>query len=154
MKRAVLGFLLILAACAPIPITKESPQKGFDMHLDAAHNVKDAKPIVHHWCKRINAEIVECLMFDSDKANANLVGVETMIPHEVWSTLSEEQKKEWHNHAEKVKPEQFVDATPEEAAKFTEDLKDTYGRVTYFWNFPKDQYPIISPFLDSDTVTQ
>ena len=154
MKRILLGLLIFLVACTPIQPSKESPQKGFDIHLDAQHSVKDAKPIVHHWCKRINAEIVECLMFDSDKANANLVGVETMIPNSVWEVLSEEQKKEWHDHAEKVKPEQFVDMTLEEAAKIAEDLKQTHGRVTYFWNFPKDQYPIVRPFLDSDPVAQ
>ena len=154
MKRIPFVLLLVLVACAPTQILKESPQKGFDIHLDAQHSVKDAKPIVHHWCKRINAEIVECLMFDSDKANANLAGVETMIPNSVWEALSEEQKKEWHNHAEKVKPEQFVDMTPEEAAKTAENLKNTYGRVTYFWNFPKDQYPVVRPFLDSDPVAQ
>jgi len=26
----------------------------------------------------------------------------------------------------------------------------THGRVIYFWNYPRDAYPIGRPFMDSD----
>lgn len=148
-------LLLVLAACAPTQtalIAKETPQQGFNLHLDAKHYVKNARVPVHHWCKTINAQLIECLLFDSDKANANLIGIETIVTKDVWETFSEQQKKEWHDHATEIIEAEATlpDTPPEEAAKIVEFLKGTRGRVAYIWNFPKDNYPVARPFLDSE----
>lgn len=150
----IIALLLLLAACAPktAETAKESPQKGFDLHVDAKHYVKNARVPVHHWCKTINPQLIECLMFDSDNANANLIGIETIVTKDVWTAFAEKQKKEWHDHAtEIIEAEATLPDTPaEEAAKIVEFLKGTRGRVVYIWNFPKENYPVTRPFLDSE----
>lgn len=134
------------------PIVEETPQNGFDLHVDAKHYVKESRVPVHHWCKNINEELIECLLFDSDNPNANLVGIETIVANDVWNEFTESQKEEWHDHAIEIfEAEATLPDTPqEEAAKIVEFLKGTHGRVVYIWDFPEEKYPVTMPFLDSD----
>lgn len=149
---AVATFLVLLAGCATRESPAGTPQKGFDLHVDAKHYVQTERVAVHHWCKTINERLVECLLFDGDTANANLIGIETIVTNDVWNTFTKEQQKEWHDHAtEIIEAEATLPDTPsEEAAKIVEFLKGTHGRVIYIWNFPSDDWPTIRPFLDSD----
>ena len=152
-KLSILLILIVIAGCVRnIETKKQTPQDGFDLHVDAKHYLKDVRTTVHHWCKTINEKLVECLLFDSDNENANLVGIETIVTKNIWTTFTEEQKKEWHEHAtEIIEAEATLPDTPaEEAAKIVEFLKGTHGRVIYIWNFPKHEWPIARPFLDSD----
>ncbi len=147
------AILLLLIGCTKkTEFVKETPQVGFDLHVDAKHYVKDSRVPVHHWCKTINPKIIECLLFDSDNTSANLVGIETIVTKDVWETFTDEQKKEWHDHAtEIIEAEATLPDTPvDEAVKIVEFLKGTRGRVIYVWNFPKEDYPVIRPFLDSE----
>ena len=160
MKKTVLlsatTILLVLVVWQLLkptePIAKETPQKGFDLHVDAKHYVKNERVPVHHWCKTINEKLIECVLFDSDKVNANLVGIETIIAKDIWDTLNDEQKSEWHDHATEIIEAEATlpDTLTEEAAKIVEFLKGTRGRVVYIWNFPRENYPVARPFLDSE----
>lgn len=130
-----------------------SPHKGFDLHVDAKHYVKDTRVAVHHWCKTIHEKLIECTLFDSDDKNAHLIGIETIVTNDIWNTFTEQQKKEWHDHAVEIfEAEATLPDTPKtEADQIVEFLKGTHGRVTYIWNFPDDEWPVTRPFLDSDS---
>ena len=145
--------ILFLAACSAQPLNASAgPQNGFDLHLDAKHFIKESRMPVHHWCKTLSSKFVECLLFDSDAQNANLIGVETIVTNDLWSAFTEEQQKQWHDHATEIIEAEATlpDTPPEEAAKIVSFLKGTHGRVVYFWNYPKDIYPTTKPFLDSE----
>lgn len=155
MRYTILVFitvLVLLAGCTQRSLPKEVPQNGFDLHVDAKHYVKSERVMVHHWCKTMSDKLVECLLFDSDAANANLIGIETIVTNDIWNTFTEKQKAEWHDHAtEIIEAEATLPDTPsEEAAKIVEFLKGTHGRVIYIWNFPSEDWPVTRPFLDSD----
>ena len=97
-------------------------------------------------------KLFECLLFDSDAANANIVGTEVIVENGVWETFDDEEKGRWHDHkTEIVEAEATLPGMPEaEAQKWVEALMQTHGRVIYFWNYPRDAYPIGRPFMDSD----
>ena len=146
-------IVVLLVGCTKrIETTDVTPQNGFDLHVDAKHYVKAERVAVHHWCKTIDEKLIECLLFDSDNKNANLVGIETIVTNNIWATFTEEQQIEWHDHAtEIVEAEAVLPDTPEEeAVKIVDFLKGTHGRVIYIWNFPEDEWPITKPFLDSE----
>lgn len=149
---AISVVLLFIAACTQSKPVPETPQRGFDLHVDAKHYVRDARTAVHHWCKTINDNLIECLLFDSDEADAGLVGIETIVPKDIWSTFTKDQQKEWHDHATEIIEAEATlpDTPPEEAAKIVEFLKGTRGRVIYIWDFPADDWPVTRPFLDSE----
>ena len=154
---ALLAAALLLSGCTqagePVKELKAAgPQAGYDIHVDAKHWLKDTRETVHHWCKPTKEKLIECLLFDSDEANANLVGSEVIVENSVWETFSGEEKARWHDHrTEIVEAEATLPGMPEaEAKKLVEALMQTHGRVIYFWNFPKDAYPVGLPFMDSD----
>ncbi|MBI4440543.1 DUF1264 domain-containing protein [Candidatus Woesearchaeota archaeon] len=150
--KALFALLTVVVLVSGCTIRGETPQKGFDLHVDAKHYVKDARVPVHHWCKNINEKLIECLLFDTDAKNANVVGIETIITNDVWNALAPAIQKEWHDHSiEIIEAEATLPDTPaDEAAKIVDFLKGTHGRVIYIWNFPKEDYPVTRPFLDSE----
>lgn len=130
----------------------DGPSVGFDIHVDAKHYVKEMRTPVHHWCKTINPDLIECLLFDSDKADAKLVGIETIVTKKVWENFDDAQKNEWHDHATEIIEAETTlpDMPSEKAAQLVEFLKGTRGRIVYIWNFLKESYPVTRPFLDTE----
>ncbi|MBS3062245.1 MAG: DUF1264 domain-containing protein [Candidatus Diapherotrites archaeon] len=151
----LVALALVLSGCAQAEQKQQAvagPQQGYDLHVDAKHWLKDKRETVHHWCKPTKEKLFECLLFDSDAANANIVGTEVIVENGVWETFDDEEKGRWHDHkTEIVEAEATLPGMPEaEAQKWVEALMQTHGRVIYFWNYPRDAYPIGRPFMDSD----
>jgi hypothetical protein len=40
----------------------------------------------------------QCIIYDSDKADARLIGIEYVIDESIFKTLPTEEKKLWHSH--------------------------------------------------------
>lgn len=41
---------------------------------------------------------MQCIIFDSDRADARLIGIEYVITARLFATLDDEEKKLWHSH--------------------------------------------------------
>ena len=52
----------------------------------------------HHYCTHLNEEVRQCIVYDSNDANARLIGVEYIISRRLFEALPEEEKKYWHSH--------------------------------------------------------
>ena len=52
----------------------------------------------HHFCACPNEEVRQCVIYDSDKPNARLIGLEYIISRELFEGLPEEEKVYWHSH--------------------------------------------------------
>ena len=52
----------------------------------------------HHFCACPNEEVRQCVIYDSDKPNARLIGTEYIISDKLFATLPEEEKVYWHSH--------------------------------------------------------
>lgn len=52
----------------------------------------------HHFCACPNAEVRQCVIYDSDRADARLIGLEYIISSELFEQLPEEEKVYWHSH--------------------------------------------------------
>jgi hypothetical protein len=59
--------------------------------------------IGYHYCSIINEDFRQCLINDSNKMDAKLIGVEFIISQRLFLTLPEEEKKMWHSIAYEVK---------------------------------------------------
>jgi DNA-binding beta-propeller fold protein YncE len=131
--------------------TTQTPAQGFTLHIDAKKHINDFPNfVVHHYCKTIDKNIIQCLLFDSDEPNAHTIGTETIISPEVYAKLPEEEQLYWHHHKEEIP---LVDAqlpglSEEEIKKVVSAIEDTYGKVIIFWN-PGDIAP-----LDEPSVTE
>lgn len=56
----------------------------------------------HHYCSHLSEEVRQCVIYDSDAANARLIGVEYIISRRLFDSLPEDEKKYWHSHTYEV----------------------------------------------------
>lgn len=123
------------------------PTDGWTLHIDAKRHIpKMPDMIAHHYCKQVSGGLFECQLYDSDKPDARLIGVEVVVDKEIWKKFSKKEKALWHYHKtelKKVDPT-LPDLSPEEGAKTMMGMEETYGKVYILWNPAKDD-PIGRP---------
>lgn len=119
------------------PALMSMPAHDFTLHIDAIKHINEMPDyVVHHSCKTLDEDYIQCLLFDSDLPNAHVIGVETIISPEVYAQLPEEERSSWHYHKDEIP---LVDAklpglSDEEIARVVAAVENTYGRVVIFWN--------------------
>ena len=125
------------------------PTDGWTLHIDAnKHIPKIPDMIAHHYCKPVSGGLTECQLYDSDKPDARLIGVEVVVDKETWKKFSKEEKALWHYHkTELLKVEPMLpDVSAEEGAKTLKSMEETYGKVYILWN-PAESEPIGNPVV-------
>lgn len=143
----ILGFILILIAGCTTP-TKTAPAKpseGWTLHIDAKKHFGDKNPdaIAHHWCKPVSGGLTECQLYDSDAADAKLVGAEVIVDSTTYNKLSASEKAMWHYHKDEIPKvdAKLPDLSPEEAAKVVKSIEETYGKIYIIWDPSKSSVP-------------
>jgi hypothetical protein len=104
----------------------------------------------HHYCSMLNQDFRQCVVYDSDKADARLIGVEYIISEKLFKTLPEEEKKYWHSHVYEVKGGLLtLPRIPYMTEKpVMQELLRTYGKTFHFWQIDRgDQLPLGEPKL-------
>jgi uncharacterized protein DUF1264 len=103
-----------------------------------------------HYCAGMNEEMRQCIIYDSDKRDARLIGVEYIISERLFKGLPEEEKQLWHSHQYEVKSgELFAPNIPDIAEhELMEELVNTYGKTWHFWQVDRgDKLPLGIPQL-------
>lgn len=126
----------LLVGGVPLLAQQGGPNAGFDLHADAGHKdyVAGRTVTMHHYCREMG-NVTMCLMFDSDGAQARLVGVEPIIPAAQWKALSAGERSKWHPHRPEIESGniKLIGVPPDQAAKIAESVKGTYGESIFFW---------------------
>ncbi|GBG93371.1 hypothetical protein CBR_g67200, partial [Chara braunii] len=65
-----------------------------------AHYCHDIRRVIetHHFIAKLNEDFMQCLVYDSDKKDAKLIGIEYVVSEKLFSNLPDEEKKLWHSH--------------------------------------------------------
>ncbi|MBV8172752.1 MAG: DUF1264 domain-containing protein [Candidatus Eremiobacteraeota bacterium] len=133
-----------VAAASAGPATQ-----GYTLHIDADQHFGDAHPgeIAHHWCKTISPSLIECQLYDSDRPDARLVGVETIVPASVWETFPPQERALWHYHkVELQKIHATLPDTPkDQQAAIIASIAPTYGKVFILWDPDSNVAPVGQP---------
>jgi len=144
-------FLVIVTVSAEEKTAPQgiNPTGGWTLHIDAKKHIpKMPDMIAHHYCKQVSGGLFECQLYDSDKADARLIGVEVVVNKETWMKFSKKEKALWHYHKtelKKVDPT-LPDLSPEESAKTLKGMEETYGKVYILWDLAKNA-PIGRPVV-------
>jgi hypothetical protein len=87
--------------------------------------------IAHHYCSHINQDVRQCVIYDSDRPDARLIGIEYIISEDLFESLSAEEKKLWHSHVHEVKSGELIaPGVPDIAEKeVMKDIIQTYGKT-------------------------
>ncbi|GAB3538046.1 OBAP family protein [Noviherbaspirillum agri] len=120
-----------------------APLEPFDVYLSGFHPMKDQPDMqvtAHHYCHQVNEDFAQCALFDSNKKNANLNGIEFIISEKLFESLPEEERKYWHPHNGEILSGQLVaPGIPEAAEKSLMKSKmNSYGKTWHVWNTGQD----------------
>ena len=151
----IMSLLLILTAglllAKPAALAADlKPTEGWTLHIDAQRHFP-SKPdlIAHHYCKEVSGGLTECQIYDSDRPDAKLVGVEVIVSPQTYQTFSAAEKRRWHYHKTEIPKVSATlpDLSPEEAAKVVKKIEGTYGKVYLLRDPGKGQPAVGQPTL-------
>ncbi len=134
-----------------------SPVAGFDIYLVGFHPMKDQpehQMASHHYCHQMNEDFAQCVLFDSNRKNANLHGVEYIISEKLFASLPPAERAFWHPHNGEILSGQLMAPGIPTVAE-TELMKskmNSYGKTWHLWNTghrgqPNDALPFGPPML-------
>jgi len=115
------------------------PVGAIDTYLDGFHPMKDDPSHTmeaHHFCRARNEEFTQCVIFDANTANANMVGIEYIISERLFDTLSAEEQALWHPHNYEILSGQLVaPGLPTLAEQaFLQKKLNSYGKTWHTWD--------------------
>src|SRR5690625_62591 len=87
------------------------PLRGFDAYLVGFHAAKHEPSMqmeAHHYCKVVGDDLIQCVLFDGNTGDANLIGIEYIVSGSLFATLPEEEKDHWHPHNYEVLSGQLI----------------------------------------------
>jgi hypothetical protein len=93
-----------------------------------------------HFCTHLTEDFHQCVIFDSDRSDAKLIGVEYIVSARVFKTLPDDEKKLWHSHDYEVKSGQLIAPGVPQLAELAvmSDLVTTYGKTWHTWQIDRD----------------
>src|SRR3954451_1766073 len=104
----------------------------------------------HHFCRQVNQDFLQCVLFDGNTKDANLIGVEYIISERLFATLPEDEQAYWHPHNYEILSGQLIaPGLPEVAERaFLGELMNSYGKTWHTWHTgrhdgePGDRLPL------------
>ena len=99
--------------------------------------------------RKTGEEFLQCVIYDSDKPDARLIGIDYIISEKLFQTLPEE-KRFWHSHVYEVKSGSLIAPRLPDLAEneLMKKLIGTYGKTWHTWQVDRgDQLPLGVPQL-------
>ncbi len=110
---------------------------GFHFYADDMGRQVEA----NHFCTHLNEDFHQCVIYDSNKSDAKLIGIEYIVSERVFKSLPNDEKKLWHSHHYEVKSGALIAPGVPEPAEHAvmKDLVTTYGKTWHTWQIDRDQ---------------
>ncbi len=115
------------------------PLAGYTIHVSAPHvmNGEMVGPM-EHYCKAINDEIIQCVLFDGTGPDAKLTEIEYMISKKLVRKHTPEWKWElnWHDHQQEVDTGRVAILNPTDKkaqAQVVNTVAKTDGIIFHLW---------------------
>ncbi|MDD5577649.1 MAG: OBAP family protein [Methylobacter sp.] len=139
-------------------LQSDSPLEPMNIYLDGFHAAKEDpshQMEAHHFCRQVNEDFAQCVLFDDNTRQANLIGIEYIISETLFDSLPLKEKKYWHPHNFEILSGQLIaPGIPEMAEKeLMKGKMNSYGKTWHVWNsapFGKtgDKLPLGVPVLE------
>jgi hypothetical protein len=134
-------------------LQKDSPLDPINVYLVGFHPIKSDpghQMEAHHFCKQVNEDFAQCLLFDGNTSAANLNGIEYIISEQLFETLTQEERQYWHPHNGEILSGQLVaPGIPAVAEKeLMKGKMNSYGKTWHVWATDRgDKLPLGPPML-------
>jgi hypothetical protein len=128
-----------LAAQGPAP----APLRRIHAYVCGLHfysGQMERQVVAHHYCSHLGPDLMQCVIYDSGRPDARLIGIEYVLSAARFRTLPEDEKKLWHSHAYEVKSGLLVAPGLKEQAEdaMLRDFAGTYGKTWHTWQVDRD----------------
>lgn len=135
-----------------------TPLKDFDVYVVGFHPARDDPEMqmeAHHYCRVVNDDLTQCVLFDGNTRDANLIGVEYIVSQRLFETLPKPERSYWHPHNFEILSAQLVaPGLPDAAEKaLMKKLLNGYGKTWHVWHTgrhdgePGHDLPLGEPML-------
>jgi hypothetical protein len=135
------------------PSADLAPLSAIHAHVCGIHfysgNMK-RQIIAQHYCAHLSDEVLQCVLYDSERKDARLIGIEYIVSGKIFESLPADEKKYWHSHNYEVKSGVLTaPGAPEAAEKdLMKVLIGTYGTTWHTWQVDRgDKLPLGIPQL-------
>jgi hypothetical protein len=64
--------------------------------------------VAHHFCSHRSEEFLQCVIYDTNRSDARLIGIEYIISARFFEGLPDEEKRYWHSHQFEVESGQLT----------------------------------------------
>jgi len=123
-----------------------TPMKQFDIYVCGFHPARDDPSMqmeAHHYCKQVNRDFLQCVLFDGNSVDANLIGIEYIISEPLFAELPEPERRYWHPHNFEILSGTLVaPGLPAVAEKaMLKLLMNSYGKTWHTWHTGRHDQP-------------
>ncbi len=133
-------------------LQRNAPLKNTTIYLVAFHPMKadlSQQMEAHHYCKQVNEDFAQCVLFDGNTEQANLTGIEYIISEKLYQQLPDTEKTYWHPHNYEILSGQLMaPGLPVWIEnKLMKKKINSYGKTWHTWmtggsHMPEDKLPI------------
>ncbi len=154
------GVIPVVPPAVPKPAPADAPGRNRVSPLRSIHAYvcglhfyngrMDRQVIAHHYCAHVNEDLMQCVIYDSNRKNARLIGIEYVISGRRFRTLPPKEQRLWHSHAYEVKSGLLLaPGLGDQAEKaLMKDFATTYGKTWHTWQVDRgDALPYGIPQL-------
>ena len=131
---------------APLEEVLHCPLAFKGVHL--LKDLPEHSQVVYHYCKPVNADVAQCLLYDGTGPDARLIGVEYLVSDALYQKMPADEKLYWHDHKYEVDAgllKSLTQTGAEEKATLAV-VRTLWGKVFHTWASGKT-YPAGAPKL-------
>ena len=131
---------------APIQEILHCPLAFAGVHL--LKDLPEHPQVAYHFCKTLNDDISQCVLYDGTGPDARLIGVEYLVSDALYQKMPPEEKLYWHDHKYEVDSGllKSMTQTGAEEKKTLAAIRTLWGKVFHTWATGKT-YPSGPPRL-------
>jgi hypothetical protein len=131
---------------APISEILHCPLSFAGVHL--LKDLPRYSQVAYHYCKPVNDQVNQCVLYDGTGPDARLIGVEYLVSDAIYQTMPAEEKLYWHDHKHEVDAGliRSLTQTGDDEKKTLAAVRTLWGKVHHTWTTGKT-YPMGPPRL-------
>jgi hypothetical protein len=125
---------------APIQELLHCPLAFAGVHL--LKELPEQSRVAYHFCKEVNGDLNQCVLYDGTGPDAKLIGVEYLVSDAVYQKMPAEEKAFWHDHKHEVDAGYLksLTQTGDEEKRTLANVRTLWGKVYHTWASGTD-YP-------------
>ncbi len=125
---------------SPIQEVLHCPLAFAGVHL--LKEVPEYSKVAYHFCKPVNADLNQCVLYDGTGPDAKLIGVEYLVSDAIYQKMPAEEKVYWHDHKYEVDAGYLKSLTQsgDEEKQTLAAVKTLWGKAYHTWASGTD-YP-------------